>query len=350
MAWFCSLLLIWLGASFGPPGPNSGHLQEEHRGEGFDLAMGVEEEDGSYANHTFNSSKVHGAGHQGPLGASSQSPHAVKRSLRRAYKRANLYGWTVYKGQILKRNDLDPSTHMSTSTWALPEIGKPARSSPRTVVLSWNCGGLTTELYQETLAWLQHQDISILLLQGARWRDERVWTAGGYNVIQSGEAADTKHAHAGLLTFVSQKFCAADDISYAVLEPGRLLHVRCRIANKAVDVVNVYQHPDTTTTTRTKPMEARSTLWAKLEGLLHGLAHPNIFLMGGDFNCTLPGHGPTPANPMPDVDEFAGIVKIHHLHSIRTHDGTPSFVGAAGQPTIDFVVRLTRVSVFKSSL
>ena len=125
-------------------------------------------------------------------------------------------------------------------------------------------------------------------------------------MVQSGEPAGTTHAHAGL-TLVSKKLCDTDAISLADIAPG-LLHVRCRIGSKALDLINVYQHPDTVTTQRVKPLEARQSIWMQLDGLLHGLAHRNIMLLGGDFNCSLPGHGPAPSAPMPDVDEFSGLL------------------------------------------
>ena len=345
MAWWCSLVVTWLCLARGPSGPKSGHFLLtslapswilEVRGEGFSLTMEADEEGSFDVPYTWCSSNTHGTGPEGPLGASSLRPLAIKRSLKRAQRRANQYGWTVYKGQILRGETIAEAVKTGIDPAGRPPFPKGNRGQ-RAAILSWNCGGLTTELYQEVLEWIQHQNIAVCFLQGTKWKDQRVWSAGGFSVIQSGEPTSTKHAHAGLLTFVSKQLCATDDISFADIAPGRLLHVRCNLGSKALDLINFYQHPDTVTSIRDKPLEARQTLWMQLDGLMHGLAHRNIMLLGGDFNCTVMGHSPTPAKPMPDADELSGLLKKYHCQSVRTDDGTPSYVGAAGQSTIDFI-------------
>ena len=345
MAWFCALLLLWLTAH-GPPGPNSGHLHPnlfatewslEMRGEGFGSPMGADGEGGSCWSPIYAPQTYMGKGTKGSFGTVSQLPIAMKRSLRRATKRANQFGWSVYKGHILRGQTMSQIRHVDWQQLEPSDLAR-AKSTPwRAALVSWNCGGLTTELYQEILEWLRLHNITIMFLQGTRWREDRVWTVGDYSVIQSGEEFGPHHTHAGLLTFISKKFCNADDISYAVVDPGRILHVKCRIGAKSIDLINVYQHPEAVTKTRHKPGEARALIWHKLDGLLHGLAHRNILCMGGDFNCSLPGHGPKPSNPSADVEEFAGLLRKYHCHTVRSHDGIPSFIGATGRSTIDFV-------------
>ena len=246
MAWFCALLLLWLTAH-GPPGPNSGHLHPnlfatewslEMRGEGFGSPMGADGEGGSCWSPIYAPQTYMGKGTKGSFGTVSQLPIAMKRSLRRATKRANQFGWSVYKGHILRGQTMSQIRHVDWQQLEPSDLARAKSTSWRAALVSWNCGGLTTELYQEILEWLRLHNITIMFLQGTRWREDRVWTVGDYSVIQSGEEFGPHHTHAGLLTFISKKFCNADDISYAVVDPGRILHVKCRIGAKSIDLIN----------------------------------------------------------------------------------------------------------------
>ena len=80
----------------------------------------------------------------------------------------------------------------------------------------------------------------------------------------------------------------------------------------------------------------RATFWTQLDQVLHTIAHRNTLLLGGDFN-SLTGHGPPPASPHADCQDFEGLIKKYRLHTTRTHDGCPTFQGLQGNSTIDFI-------------
>ena len=342
-------LALWTGLILIPDlaGPNSGHLGKastrlsmfaEVRSEGSPLPM--ERGGGSLpsdAQHMFLP-KTHGSGPMQPLGAKTQGLFAAKRSLRRAHRRAEKSGWAFYKGHLLTSAQIDQA--VETGHINLTALQHPPRArhpGPRASIFSWNTGGLSSESYRDLMHWLEIQQIDIVLLQGTRWKGERLWQAHGYFVIQAGEPETKSQAYGGLITMVSQRLCNADALSYATAIEGRVQHVRCSLGDKCLDIVNVYQFPDTCSKDRKDPIASRLQVWKAMDQLLHSLAHRNVLIWGGDFNCSLPGHGTPPANLQADFREFEGLLRKYHLHTMRTHDGHPTFVGPQGSSTIDFL-------------
>ena len=203
--------------------------------------------------------------------------------------------------------------------------------------MSWNVGGLTSEIYQELLQWIVQTQVDIILLQGTRWREDRTWSSHDYSFVQCGEPAETKNTHAGLLIGISRRLCTAEDISFATILPGRLQHVKCRIGEKFLDIVNVYQHTDHANPTRPHPMTSREEVWTHVDHVLHTIAHRNVLVLGGDFNCSLPLQSSMTTGQYPDAAEFSGLIRKYHLHTVRTHDTGPTFKGPQGQSTIDYI-------------
>ena len=260
----------------------------------------------------------------------------AKRSYQRALRRASIYGWTSYRGQILHA-DLGGSKPMpAPSTKRQMAIGQ-CRPGKRAAVMSWNVGGLTSEINQELLQWIAQTQVDIILLQGTRWREDRTWSSHDYSFVQCGEPAETKNTHAGLLIGISRRLCTAEDISFATILPGRLQHVKCRIGEKFLDIVNVYQHTDHANPTRPHPMTSREEVWTHVDHVLHTIAHRNVLVLGGDFNCSLPLQSSMTTGQYPDAAEFSGLIRKYHLHTVRTHDKGPTFKGPQGQSTIDYI-------------
>ena len=128
-----------------------------------------------------------------------------------------------------------------------------------------------------------------------------------------------------------------EDISYATVIPGRLQHVKCRLESKALEISNSYQYTLNPTQTRTDPQKFRRIFWQKLDQLMHQMAHRNVLVLGGDFNCPLTGHGTPPAVMPPDAFDFQNLIKKYHMGTVRAHDGGPTYIGSQGASTIDFV-------------
>ena len=164
---------------------------------------------------------------------------------------------------------------------------QPPAKGKRASLLTWNCGGLTSEIYNDFISWLMVKQIDIAVLQSTRWKGERTWCSHGYSIIQDGEPEGTCHTYAGLMIFISNRVCNIDDISYASIVPGRLMHIRCRLQSNSLDLINLYQYPDSPTASRPNPIEARGDIWTKLDSLLHKLARRNLAVVAGDFNCPI---------------------------------------------------------------
>ena len=154
-----------------------------------------------------------------------------KRSLQRARRRAQQDGWAFYKGRLLSMAELGGPSTRSVIGKPCPRAMMPAQppaKGKRASLLTWNCGGLTSEIYNDFISWLMVKQIDIAVLQSTRWKGERTWCSHGYSIIQDGEPEGTCHTYAGLMIFISNRVCTLDDTSYASIVPGRLMHIRCR--------------------------------------------------------------------------------------------------------------------------
>ena len=267
------LLLLWAALAAVPAGPKSGALGRcswprgllmtlgqtnqktpRRRGEGSRCAIPPREGVAPTIVANQTPQKSYGKGLVGPHGA-TLPPRAVKRSYRRALARARHAGWTFYRGQLLTLPKLGAPEPCQPLQFPRPHPGQllPKASSRRASVVTWNAGGLTTEVYHDMLAWLCSQKVDIALLQGTRWREERTWRTHGYSIIQSGEDPCSSPSHGGLMIFIFERICNFDAISYSVLLPGRLMHVKCRVGEHNIDIVNLHQYPDAHNQSRLRP-------------------------------------------------------------------------------------------------
>ena len=88
----------------------------------------------------------------------SSADRVKKRAYMRALRRAAREGQASYRGRIIYvRREFIP-------TIAATPVSKPR--GPRTEIFSWNCSGLSEELYQELLCWMGTQpNLSVVMLQ-----------------------------------------------------------------------------------------------------------------------------------------------------------------------------------------
>ena len=335
-----------------PPGPKSGTTTmtswrpdettmslgpyytdaSSRRGEGSGNPMVLRK--GVYSNFgCSHPRKIHGSGQVESYGM--QRP-CSKRSYCRAIRRASTLGWTFYRGQLMISSTAEPpASNLSKPCRANPFSQK--KTQPRARIVSWNVGGLTTQLYHEITHWLSIQELDVCMLQGTRWREDRTWSTHGYHFIQCGNPDEGDSGHSGLLTIVSNKFCSMDSLSYATVIPGRLQHVKCKFDNISCDFLNVYQHPMNTITNRTNPLASRHELWQKLDEMIQRLPFRNVALIGGDFNCTTNADRANSSELYPDALEFTELLRKHNLSTVRSHDNTPSYQGPTGHANIDYV-------------
>ena len=102
--------------------------------------------------------------------------------------------------------------------------------------LTWNVGGLSRESWNALTAWLDLQDIDIIMLQETHWKHTSEWVPGKYFCFHAGAPS-----HCAVLTMVAKTFCRANNMSWWDAFPSRILHTRLYFSTRAIDVLDVYQ-------------------------------------------------------------------------------------------------------------
>ena len=154
-----------------------------------------------------------------------------KRAWKRALARADRQGCTLYKGTLLVASGekSQPSKSYLKPEWQ-PQQTKPRR---RLTFTTWNSGGLP---YQFLMHWLQETSLDVAIIAETKCTWTSNWTTANYHMIHSGVL------HGGLLIAVSRRLCASSDLSYEMVIPGRLVHVRLHNHSWPLDIIGVYQY------------------------------------------------------------------------------------------------------------
>ena len=284
----------------------------------------------------FDTPEIHGPGHAVSSGTPLRATRrTMKRSFARALRRLHQTGFCIHRGHV---HTQPPMAH------AVPDPPKqhcrssPKAKGPHLSCMTWSCGGLSTESYNELLTWLSLHKIDVCFVQGTRWGLTEPWESHGHGfaLIPTPSQAG---AHDGLLTVVRVQFCSSASISHATVLEGRLQHVRCNLDHITIGLVNCYQHPNNTARFRPDPIQARMSFWNAWEDLLNKLPFRNLLVVAGDFNCTL---GPTTRRhatdaQFPECDSFKTVADRFSLASVRVHDSYPSYISPAGKSNIDYI-------------
>ena len=181
-------------------------------------------------------------------GPNSRQPFswARKRAYRRARQRAQQRGGTWYRGVWRDARSLGVSTEAvlaePRSTRAFPTL---QGRRPRVRVLTYNVGGMGSDLFDVYIDWLKGQSgLDIIVLAETHWgmgRGEAQWSRDGWHFVST---SSEDNRYAGLCVCISAKLAAESDIDFQVWAPGRLLHVRVHSKHFPVDVVAIYQWVD----------------------------------------------------------------------------------------------------------
>ena len=300
-----------------------------------------------------------------------QHSAARKRAYRRARRRAELHGGTVYRGRWMTAAALGTSQQASDVPVAArdaPFSGRsPAgRTRPRLQVRSYNVGGVTSSVYDVIHHWLTTSCTDdIVILQELHWgcgRTDNSWSIPGWHIVTS---ADAQQRFSGIGVFVSARVATTEQISYRSHIPGRLLHVRCANPQVTLDVVAGYQWVRVDSGAR-PTTELRSRFWTQLGNLLHSLPSRNLVVVGADFNTQcrsvagLVGRGVHSTQHSPDV-ELEALLMAHQLVLLNTWGRATSTVSrtyqlcstssqidfiAMRRPTVDRIARQCRSEDF----
>ena len=121
-----------------------------------------------------------GGNHEAVIAArGAQFSRIRKRSFKRAVRRAQLQGETMYRGRKLV-----------SGTPQLPAVEEAAqaRDKRRIRFLSWNTGGLSDLLFTELQQWLnepQNREVGVIILQETRWDFNGEWPTSEWHFCHS---------------------------------------------------------------------------------------------------------------------------------------------------------------------
>lgn len=203
-----------------------------------------------------------------------------KRSFKRAIRRAETHGYTMYKGQIYTAQRL--GTQYKGNPIDAPKTPNHQPSSKlkrkRFTCLSWNCGGLSPSGWDYLQQWIECQSLDIIMLQETHWKHTSEWVTDHYFALHSG----CGESRAGLLSLVSKRLCTMDDLSWHEVIPGRLMHFRVHGRDRALDFLNAYQHIH-----HTERMEERAQFWIALQTVIASCSKRNHLTLMGDLNTSM---------------------------------------------------------------
>ena len=160
-------------------------------------------------------------------GPNSDSHHSWvrKRAFRRATQRAIMHGGTWYRGVWRSANSLGVTPVDSARSGQASARTAPTLQGrrPRVRVLSYNIGGMSSDLYDVLVDWLKRQQCAdIVLLQEVHYglgRGESTWTRDGWHFIASA-SPDTRYA--GVCICVSAKLVKQEALDYQTWVAGRI--------------------------------------------------------------------------------------------------------------------------------
>ena len=284
--------------------------------------------------------------HLVPPGNSRPKASPKKRSLARAIARASASAdnTTIYRGRRVHLHALGAPAghssssrpHSSKSTAGLDPSQRPAR---KLRIVSWNCGGLSSTLYDEILEWMVEEDrlgrpVDVLCLQETSWRTdqefltkERGGSAARWFVVHTG-----CREKAGVLCMVRKGLVGEDGIRHTVLVQGRALHLRL-LLQVPLDLLCIYQvawNPSKTTLDTDRKvahlLQQRRSVWKAATKWVAQIPLRHGCVLLGDLNTPLlpehpfcgPGVVPRREIPQQDQAELQNLVRQMDGRALNT--------------------------------
>ena len=286
---------------------------------------------------------------------SSARKRAHKRAVRRASQNPDQH--TTYRGRVCTLQQLcrgyqgrkpRPTPQKQAQLQALQ------RSQTRLPVLSWNAGGLSSNLWQELLLTLEHlapeSRPQVVCIQESHWGDQAApsFITAQWSVHTS---PSTDNKAAGLIVLLDRKSLPHGEVLTADPKPGRIQHIRLATTKWTADLLHVYQKPYNFHPSASQDAKKlRAEIWSELEAQLQRIPKRHTLMIVGDFNCPLkqyPQAGPrvqAGGNTMPpDQARLQTLVEeysLTHLNSWCKAAG-PTFVHAKGASLIDHIFMRT---------
>ena len=281
------------------------------------------------------------------LGVKTRISPIVKRSYKRALRRASRDGMAWYRGRILTvQSHSQSSTDVSQSirSTSMKTSSYPSRKHPRLTIFNWNAGGLAMHTWDSLQLWLKTLAVDIVMLQETHWQHDGEWFADNFLLHTF---FDRPASTGGLLMMVAKHVASISNIAWQVLRPGRLLHIRLFGPQRNIDLINCYQY-----TCKSHRAADRSSLLQKLAEQLNNIPRRNLLYIGGDFNTTMAIQSEVVGvrsyrfqqqkqlgKIHQDWDELHSFCLRHHLIALNTWcmDSPPTFSSPTGHSRIDYI-------------
>ena len=271
---------------------------------------------------------------------SSGQQRKGKKAFRRALAVAARLGQATYRGQVLR-----------VSSSMVPFSGHRLQmrtNTERLQFLSWNCSGLSQELFAELTKWLeQFPSLGFFALQETHWNFTGEWTAGQWHFCHT---TSGQPRSGGILVGLSSACVDRESIRWQELIPGRLFHTRFYYNKQQFDIVTVYQHAFAFVSgeQKTELLRKRRKLWQSLDKLLGSLPVRSSLAVMGDFNITLEPHkgvagygihaGLNTPEYLEDRCLIMETLKKHNLCALNTWSRkTHTYKHPRGQSQIDYI-------------
>ena len=121
-----------------------------------------------------------------------------KRSYRRAFARACREGGAFYRGTWRSRQWFRP---VQIQTKALPRAKPTDKTTKALRILTWNSGGLHSQVFRELETFAKDQVLDIICVQETRWHYDANWVGPDYHFFHSAGLAKEEVNGGGITTF-----------------------------------------------------------------------------------------------------------------------------------------------------
>jgi len=158
---------------------------------------------------------------------------------------------------------------------------RPPRAKDRISCLHWNPGGLSQAVFHEIRQWLLQHPVDVVVITETRWSISSNWADRNWLYVHT---ASPESRSGGILTMISRRIAEPEQLGYAAIADGRLLHLRLHYDKRALDILVIYQYVDQRSS---MSMQQRDRIWTALNDTLHRIPSRNNLLCAGDFNCSL---------------------------------------------------------------
>ena len=87
--------------------------------------------------------------------------------------------------------------------------------------------------------WLRQNRADVVVISETKWSFSSTWSDREWLYVHS---ATADYKSGGILTMISRRIAEPEQLGYAAIIDGRLLHIRVHYASRALDIIATYQY------------------------------------------------------------------------------------------------------------